>query len=67
MCCWMGSRSHDWNGVANFRNFRGKKHSGKQGFKKWKIRGQKKGLMSWDHKNYICLTVTKRGLYLATE
>ena len=23
--------------------------------------------MSWDHKNYICLTVTKRGLYLATE
>ena len=43
MCCWMGSRSHDWNGVANFRNFRGKKHSGKQGFKKWKIRGQNKG------------------------
>ena len=42
MCCWMGSRSHDWNGVANFRNFRGKKHSGKQGFKKWKIRGQKR-------------------------
>lgn len=58
ICRWMGSQILGILGVRN---------TGKQGFKKWKIRGQKKGLMSWDHKNYICLTVTKGGLYLATE